>query len=285
MVTGGSQGLGRAAAEALAKRGAAGLLLVGRDQAKGAAAAEAMTSDTCRAVFVSADLSTVEGCKRALQALDDEFGTCQALINCAALTARGTVWDTTAQLWDAMLGLNVRAAGLLSQGVARLMVRESTPGSIVLIGSVAGRGGPPRLLPYATSKGALVSMTKNLAFSLMRHHIRVNLLCPGWIDTPNEHIVQQLYDGAPADWLQRAEASAPFGRLIKPYEIALTIAHLATAESGMMTGAIIDWDQSVHGGGDVVFPGAELVEQPPISPGPLPTKGAWPPAQDSQNVS
>ena len=265
LITGGSQGLGYAVAQRLASQGAAGLMLVGRDQAKGEAAAAALTGNGCRAEFVSADLATVEGCKQSVAALEDRFGVCHSFVNSAAVTDRGTVWDTTAELWDAMLAVNVRAPGLLSQAVARIMVRERVEGTIVLIGSIAGRGGPPKLLPYSTSKGALVAMTRNLAFSLMRHRIRVNLLCPGWMDTPAEDVVQRTFDGAVDGWLERAEAEMPFGRLIKPDEIARTIAHLATADSGMMTGAVVEWDQTVLGAGDSIFPGPELGEAPPAA--------------------
>lgn len=258
LITGGSQGLGYAVAQQLVSEGASGLLLVGRDGAKGEAAAESLRTGQCRAEFLAADLGHADGCEQVLAVLDGSFGACHSFVNCAAITDRGTVWDTTPELWDAMLAVNVRAPGLLSQGVARIMARESIEGTIVLIGSIAGRGGPPKLLPYATSKGALVAMTRNLAFSLMRHRIRVNLLCPGWMDTPNEDIVQRTFDGATDGWLERAEAGMPFGRLIKPSEIARTVVHLATSESGMMTGAVVEWDQTVLGAGDSVFPGPEL---------------------------
>ncbi len=258
LITGGSQGLGYAVAQRLVSEGASGLLLVGRDGAKGEAAAESLRTGQCRAEFLAADLSHAGVCERVLAVLDGSFGACHSFVNCAAITDRGTVWDTTPELWDAMLAVNVKAPGLLSQGVARIMARESIEGTIVLIGSIAGRGGPPKLLPYATSKGALVAMTRNLAFSLMRHRIRVNLLCPGWMDTPNEDVVQRTFDGATDGWLDRAEAGMPFGRLIKPSEIARTIVHLATSESGMMTGAVVEWDQTVLGAGDSVFPGPEL---------------------------
>lgn len=263
LVTGGSQGLGYAVADLLAKRGAAGLMIVGRDTAKGEAAAASLATSRCRVVFVSADLAESSECQRVIDTLDDEFGACDAFINCAAITDRGSVWDTTVELWDAMLATNVRAPGLLSQGVARIMVREQTNGAIVLIGSVAGYGGLPQLLPYSTSKGALVAMTRNLAFTLMRHHIRVNLVCPGWMDTPAEDAVQRAYEGAEDGWLERAEARMPFGKLIKPAEIARTIVHLATAESSFMTGAVIDWDQTVLGTGDAPRPGPELLELGP----------------------
>ena len=258
LVTGGSQGLGYAVAERLAAEGSAGLLLVGRDRAKGEAAAASLRKPGCRAEFVAADLGRADACEAVIAALDETFGTCHGFVNCAAITDRGTVWDTSPELWDAMLAVNVKAPGLLSQGVARIMAREGVEGTIVLIGSVAGRGGPPKLLPYATSKGALVAMTRNLAFSLMRQRIRVNLLCPGWMDTPAEDVTQRTFDGATDGWLERAEAEMPFGRLIKPPEIARTIVHLATAESGMMTGTVVEWDQTVLGAGDSVFPGPEL---------------------------
>lgn len=258
LITGGSQGLGYAVAERLVAEGAAGVLLVGRDPVKGVAAAASLASLDCRAEFVAADLAHSHSCEEVIATLDERFGTCHSFINSAAITDRGTVWDTTPELWDAMLAVNVKAPGLLSQGVARIMARESVEGTIVLIGSVAGRGGPPKLLPYSTSKGALVAMTRNLAFSLMRNRIRVNLLCPGWMDTPAEDVTQRTFDGATDGWLERAEAEMPFGRLIKPPEIARTIVHLATAESGMMTGAVVEWDQTVLGAGDSVFPDPEL---------------------------
>ena len=258
LITGGSQGLGYAVAQRLVSEGASGLLLVGRDGAKGEAAAESLRTGQCRAEFLAADLGYAGACEQVLAVLDGSFGACHSFVNCAAITDRGTVWDTTPELWDAMLAVNVKAPGLLSQGVARIMARESIEGTIVLIGSVAGRGGPPKLLPYSTSKGALVAMTRNLAFALMRHRIRVNLLCPGWMDTPAEDVIQRRFDGATDGWLERAEAGMPFGRLIKPSEIARTVLHLATSESGMMTGAVVEWDQTVLGAGDSVFPGPEL---------------------------
>ena len=262
LITGGSQGLGYAVAERLISEGAAGLLLVGRDPVKGVAAAASLSSLDCRAEFLAADLAHSDACDEVVATLDEKFGTCHSFVNCAAITDRGSVWDSTPELWDAILAVNVKAPGLLSQGVARIMARERVEGTIVLIGSIAGRGGPPKLLPYSTSKGALVAMTRNLAFALMRHRIRVNLLCPGWMDTPNEDVVQRTFDGAADGWLEQAEAEMPFGRLIKPDEIARTIVHLATTDSGMMTGAVVEWDQTVMGAGDSVFPGPELGQWP-----------------------
>jgi len=258
LITGGTQGLGYAVADLLRARGAAGLVLVGRDRAKGEAAASALTGEGCRTVFAAADLYTVEGCETAVAAVDEAFGTCHALVNCAAKTDRADVWDATPEVWDGMLALNTRAPALLAQGVARIMAREDVDGSIVFIGSVASHGGTERLLPYAVSKMALVAMTRNMAYSLMRHRIRVNLLNPGWMDTPAEDLTQRQWEGATDGWLEEAETAQPWGRLIKPEEIARTIVHLATPDSGMLSGASIDWDQTILGVGPGVRPGPEL---------------------------
>jgi len=113
LITGGTQGLGFATAALMKARGAAGLLLIGRDVDKGMAAADKLTADGCRARFVSADLATDAGVESVGQALDTEFDRVDAFINCAAATWRGTVWNTTADMWDAMLALNVKMPGLL----------------------------------------------------------------------------------------------------------------------------------------------------------------------------
>jgi NAD(P)-dependent dehydrogenase (short-subunit alcohol dehydrogenase family) len=166
-------------------------------------------------------------------------------------------------MWDEMMALNVRAACLVAQESAKVMVREDVDGSIVLIGSVARHGGAPNLLPYSASKMALVAATRNMAFTLMRHRVRVNMLNPGWMDTPAEDIIQRRYEGATDGWLERAEAVQPMGKLIKPDEIAHTIVHLCSPESGFLTGQDIDWDQTILGVAAEPRPGPELGELPP----------------------
>jgi NAD(P)-dependent dehydrogenase (short-subunit alcohol dehydrogenase family) len=262
LIIGGTQGLGFSVADLLRARGAAGLVLVGRDVAKGEAAAAGLSSDDCRAVFFRADLSDRDAPAEILARVDAEFGVVHAVLNSAAKTDRGTVWDTSAELWDEMLALNVRAPALVAQEAARLMVRDGVDGSIVFVGSVAHHGGAPNLLAYSTSKMALVAATRSMAHQLMRHRVRVNLINPGWMDTPAENETQRRWEGATDGWLERAEAEQPWGQLVKPVEIARTIVHLLTAESGMLTGANIDWDQTIVGVGPGVRPGPELGELP-----------------------
>ena len=94
-----------------------------------------------------------------------------------------------------------------------MMRREAVQGSIVNIGSVSAYGSVPFLTPYATSKGALMTLTKNVAYAVMRHSIRINMLNIGWMDTPGENIIQRKYHDAGDDWLENAEKGMPFGRL------------------------------------------------------------------------
>ena len=258
IVTGGSQGLGEAAAMLLRERGVAGLVLVGRDQAKGEATAARLDGDGCRAVFVPADMSDADACADVIARTDAAFGIVHGVVNAAASTGRGSVWDTDAALWDDMFAVNVRAPFLIMQGAARIMAREGVAGSMVTIGSMSGYGGQPFLLAYCASKGALQALTRNFAYSVMRDRIRVNLLNLGWMDTPAEHAIQTGFHGAPADWLVAAEAGQPMGRLIKVDEAARTICFLLSDESGLMTGALLDYDQSVLGAGDAPKPPPEL---------------------------
>ena len=132
VITGGTQGLGLATARLMKARGAAGLVIVGRDPEKGEAARAGLDGDGCRAVFVSADLATDEGIERLVTAADREFGAVHSFVNCAAATWRGTVWNTTAQMWDDMLAMNVKMPGLLVSALARIMKREGIAGSMVM---------------------------------------------------------------------------------------------------------------------------------------------------------
>lgn len=255
VITGGSQGLGFATAALMKARGAAEIMIVGRDVAKGEAAAERLDGDGCRALFLSADLSTDAGVEAVVGRAEADLSTVHAFVNCAAATWRGTVWNTTSEMWDSMLATNVKMPGLLTSAMARIMKRDGIAGSIVLVGSIAHHGGNEVLWPYSTSKHALETMARGAAWSLMADRIRVNLLNPGWMDTPAEHDVQQKFHDAPDDWLEHAEAAQPFGRLLKPQEVARGICYLASDESGMMTGASINFDQTIPGAGDLPRPG------------------------------
>lgn len=258
VVTGGSQGLGYAVAELMKARGAAAILLVGRDEDKGAAAAASLDGDGCSVSFLSADLATTAGAEQVISTVDERYGTVHALAACAAATWRGTVWNTTGDMWDEMLAVNVKTPGLLITGLSKIMKREGVTGSMALVGSIAHHGGLGELFPYVVAKHALEAMVRHAGYSLRMERIRVNLINPGWMDTPSEHQVQQKFHGAPEDWLESAEAGMAFGRLLKPQEVARGICFMLSDESGMMSGSSIDFDQTMPGQG----PGAPFEPVP-----------------------
>jgi len=254
VVTGSTQGLGEATVRLFSSRGAAGLIVTGRNAERGAAVAASVASDHCRAVFVAGDVANVADCQRVIAAADEAFGRLDVLVNVAALTQRGSIWDTAPDLFDRMMATNVRGPFFLMQNAIKLMEREGTAGSIVNISSISAYGSVPMLSAYATSKAALNVLTKNTAYAVMRSRIRVNALNLGWMDTPGEDAIQRQYHAAKDDWLTTAEAGQPFGRLLDPREVARAIAFLASEESGMMTGSLIDFDQSVAGSGPQPIP-------------------------------
>lgn len=248
VVTGSTQGLGEAVARQLiSDKLIGGLVICGRNVENGARLAKEFTAAGCRTEFVLAELSRPEDCQKIIKTAGDVFGRIDYLVNSAASTERGTIFDSSPELFDRIVAINVRAPFLLMQGALRLMVEKGICGGIVNILSMSSHGGQPFLCPYSMSKGALATLTKNVAQSVVKNRIRVNGLNVGWMDTPGEHSIQKLAHQASDDWLQKAEQTRPFGRLIKPGEIAQTVAFLLSNRSGLMTGSIIDFDQNVMG--------------------------------------
>jgi NAD(P)-dependent dehydrogenase (short-subunit alcohol dehydrogenase family) len=251
IVTGGTQGLGATIARLFAERGAKGIVICGRNADKGRTKAEEISSKTgARVVYVEADLGKVEDAQKVVHACDQAFGRVDALVNAAATTDRGTILDTSPELFDAMFAINVRAPFFLIQESVKIMRREKTEGTIVNIGSMSSMAGQPFLAAYCASKGAMETLTKNTAYALLRNRIRVNGLNIGWMASEGEDRIQREFHGAAADWLEKAAASQPFGRLVDPEEVARACAYLSSSESGLMTGSMICFDQSVWGAYD-----------------------------------
>jgi NAD(P)-dependent dehydrogenase (short-subunit alcohol dehydrogenase family) len=179
-------------------------------------------------------------------ACEARFGRVDGLVNAAGLSTRGTLDDTTVALWDRLFAVNARAPFLLMQHAARLMRRSGAGGSIVNIITMASHGGEPVLTAYSASKAALATLTRNAGYQLQPDRIRVNGLNIGWTATEGEHGVQTGV-GQSADWLAGADASRPFGRLLRPGDIAPMVTYLLSDAAQMVTGSVIDFDQTVHG--------------------------------------
>ncbi|MFN7012614.1 MAG: SDR family oxidoreductase [Allorhizobium sp.] len=248
VVTGGTQGLGAEVARLFAERGAKGLVICGRSRDKGEAKAREITERYGIPVhFVAADLGEVADCRRVIAAADEKFGRIDALVNVAAITDRGTILDTDEALFDRMFAINTRAPFFLIQDAVKLMLRDGVEGTIVNISSMSAMAGQPFIAAYCASKGALDTLTRNVAFGLLKNRIRCNALNIGWMASDGEDRIQREHHGAPADWLKEAAARQPFGRLVDPAEVARACAYLSSEESGLMTGATINFDQSIWG--------------------------------------
>lgn len=248
VITGGAQGIGEAVARLLAARGAKGVVLVDRQKAKGEAVAASLTELGTRTIFVETDLADHEQVKRVIPAVDAAFGQVDVLCNIAGLTDRGTLLDTDLALFDRMFAVNIRAPFFLMQDAVKLMRRDKIEGTIVNMLSVNAHVGGQNLAAYSASKAALLNLTKNTANAHNLDRIRANGILLGWADTPGEHETLRKFHGAGDDWLEKAEASRPFGKLLKPEDIARMVAFLASPESSPMTGSVIDYEQTVFGG-------------------------------------
>lgn len=254
VISGGSQGLGEAIARKAAVERAGGLLLIGRSGDRGRRLAGVLSQSGTRAEFLQFDVTDPAMPERVVAEAHRLFGEVHGLVNVAAATSRATLFSDTPEHFDQQMAINVKAPYFLTQRIAAMMIETGARGSIVNIGSTTGHGGQTKLTSYAMSKGALSIMTKNLAFGLMRHGIRVNQINPGWMDTESEHRTQTTFDGAPDNWLELAERTRPMGRLVKPWEVANVVALCLSDHSGLLTGNCIDVDQSVQGAGDPPVP-------------------------------
>lgn len=246
VVTGSTQGLGAAIAVRAARLGAAGIVVCGRDERRGEAVRAEVAALGSEAAFVRADLGSESDCRNVMRSCEERFGRLDGLVNAAGLSSRGTLDDTSVELWDRLFAVNARAPFVLMQEAARLMRRGGGGGSIVNVITMASHGGEPVLTAYAASKAALATLTRNAAYQLQPDRIRVNGLNIGWTATEGEHAVQTA-TGEPEDWLAAADASSPFGRLLRPDDIAPMVTYLLSDAAAMVTGSVIDFDQTVQG--------------------------------------
>jgi len=249
IVTGSTQGLGEGIARYLAGQGAAGLVICGRNQERGEKVAADLIGAGAPTLYVPADFVHEAECRRVVQACDERFGRVDGLVNAAGVTNRGALEDTTAELWDFIFAVNSRAPFILIQEAARVMKREKRGGSIVNILTMSSYGGQPFIMAYSASKGALATLTKNVAHSLRSDRVRVNGVNIGWTATAAEHDIQ-LAGGQPENGLEAADLQQPFGRILRPLDVAKLTAYLLSDDAQMMTGALIDFDQNVMGAYD-----------------------------------
>lgn len=248
VIIGGTQGLGYAIAKRLIAEGCSKMVIAGRNRHRGEDAVKSLASHAgIDVAFVATDLADPDACKALIDGAVSRMGRVNVLLNAGASTERGSLRDTTPGQFDDMMAINARGPFFAMQAFANHAIAGGYAASCVNILSMSHYCGQSFLAPYAASKAALATLTKNAAQALRHKHLRFNGIACGWMDTPGEDAIQRRYHGAGDDWLTKAEAEQPFGKLVKPDEVAGLAAYLLAAESGVMTGAIIDYDQFVSG--------------------------------------
>lgn len=238
LVTGSTTGIGEAIARRFAAEGAR-VMVHGLGTEQGEAVAQSLPTE---GAFMHTDLADPGQCEALIQATVAHFGKLDILVNNAALTTRSTLETTDAAFFDAMMAVNARAPLLLIR--ALLPHWRAQGGGVALnIGSVNAYCGEAGLLAYSVSKGALMTLTRNLADAHAQENIRVNQLNLGWTLTPNEYALK-IRDGLPSDWPETLpRTTAPAGRLLRPEEIAHYALAFVTGDGGPINGAVVELEQ------------------------------------------
>ena len=241
IVTGSTTGIGKAIAKKCLGEGADVLIHGLEPDLADATRAELDPEGRHTAVLVL-DLCAPGAPAEVVRTTVERFGKIDALVNNAAAVGTGNIGDTDEAKFDRMIATNVRAPFFLIQ--AALPELEKTRGNIVNIGSVNAPCGEPNLLPYSISKGALMTLTRNLGDTLHREHgVRVNQVNPGWILTENERERKQE-QGLPEDWPKLLGGQfAPSGRIFEPEELATAVLYYLGDDCGPVSGSVLTVEQ------------------------------------------
>lgn len=237
IITGGTSGIGRAIAVRAVAEGAC-VLIHGIDREGGAKVVAELGPNA--ALHID-DLIDSESAPRIAAAAMKAFGKIDVVVNNAALIARSTLATTDAASFDRMLAVNVRAPLLLIQAAFPELKRQK--GCVLNIGSINAHSGEATLLEYSISKGALQTLSRNLANAHAADGVRVNHFNVGWVLTEREYRMK-IEEGLPADWPEHVpEVFAPSGRLMSPENVAEAAVFWLGDESRPLSGAVIDIDQ------------------------------------------
>ncbi len=239
LITGAAQGLGFGCARLAAAEGAA-VVLADIQRERGEQAAATLRAEGAQALFVPVDLRDESQCAALIDQTIRAHKKLDGLVNNAGWFPRATLEQTTTDLWEEVLHVNLRSAFYCCKYAVPKM-REARGGSIVNMGSICGIQSLPNLVAYGAAKGGLLALTRTLAGALAEHRIRVNYVIPGWIFTEGELAIQKGEGRTPED-LRKAGEKLSFGRAQTPQETAYAVVYLLSDESVQVTGTILHLD-------------------------------------------
>lgn len=239
IVTGGSAGIGAAICDAVVAQGG-NVLIHGRREAPMAAQAARYGA---QGAHFAADLADPEAPQKIFDAATAAFGAVDGLVNNAGIFPRSDIETDILDQFDPIFHINARAPLMLSQCLVRHCKARGAPGSIVNIGSINAYCGAPFLLIYSMTKGALMTMTRNLGDALGVDKIRVNQLNVGWTYTDGEMEIQRQA-GAPDDWHEKVgKKTAPSGKLLQPADVANHAVFWLSEQSAPVSGTVLEVEQ------------------------------------------
>jgi NAD(P)-dependent dehydrogenase (short-subunit alcohol dehydrogenase family) len=242
LVTGGSRGIGFAIVNAFMDAGAR--VAVNGKTAQSVTAAIAKLGDGNRLVHAPGDIGTVAGCEAAVKTAEDAFGGFDILVNSAGIGAGRPIENSDEAMWDAHVDVNLKGTFFCCR--AALAALRKSKGSIVNIASDAGVMGCPGITVYCASKGGVVNMTRAMALELAPD-VRVNSVCPGYVDTDMIRLSVKKRADPAAAW-QKMIDYAPLKRIADPAEIAHAVLYLSSHEARYITGTALSIDGGTTAG-------------------------------------
>ncbi len=259
LVTGGASGIGRAAAHLLARRGAK-IAVLDLNEPDGRATASHIVAAGGDALALVADLREADSVSDAVATAMGRYGRLDILVTSAGIQRYGSVADTSPELWDEVLAVNVRSVFLATRA-AMPHLRRSGHAAIVVVSSVQARSSQTGVVAYAASKGAINAFVRAVAVDEARHGVRVNTVSPGSVDTPMlRHSAMLAANGDPSAADQKVREwgrSHPIGRVAEAGEVAEVIAFLASDRASFVTGEDICVDGGLSAQLSVAMPEAD----------------------------